>query len=57
MSYTGICCACFEPIQNEPFQFRPGGRKFHSRCALQRKNNFYVRLEKRLAEKEVRNNA
>jgi len=51
VNYTGICCACFEPIHNEqPFQFRAGGRKFHRRCS-ERTNNYYIRLEKRLAER------
>lgn len=46
--YTGICCACFEPITGEPFQFRQGGRKFHYRCSI-KENNPYVQLEKQLA--------
>ena len=53
MDYTGICAACFEPIRDEePFQFRESGRKFHKSCA-KKERNFYVRLEKRLARKEA----
>lgn len=53
MDYTGICAACFEPIRDEePFQFRESGRKFHKSCA-KKERNFYVRLEKRLAGKEA----
>ena len=47
-----ICCACFGLIQDEePFRFRPKGRKLHKACA-QKEGNYYVRLEMRLAEKE-----
>jgi hypothetical protein len=52
MDYTGICAACFEPIRDEDlFQFRESGRKFHKNCA-KKERNFYVRLEKKLARKE-----
>ena len=51
MESTGICAACFEPIREQPFRFRPKGRKFHKACA-QKEGNYYVRLEMRLAEKE-----
>lgn len=51
--YTGICCACFWPITGpELVQFRTSGRKFHVQCALEKKTNYYVHLEKRLARKE-----
>lgn len=53
MDYTGICAACFEPIRRDEdlFQFRESGRKFHKNCA-KKERNFYVRLEKKLARKE-----
>lgn len=48
--YAGICAACFEPIRTgEEFRFRPGGRKFHSRCVMSKPDNYYVKLEKRKA--------
>ena len=50
--YVGICAACFEPIQTgEEYRFRQAGRKFHKNCAEGLPRNFYVRLEKRLAER------
>jgi hypothetical protein len=52
MDYTGICAACFEPIEGEPFRFREKGRLFHEACA-KNEGNYYVRLEKRLARKEA----
>jgi len=52
MESTGICAACFEPIEGEPFRFREKGRLFHEACA-KRAGNYYVRLEKRLAGKEA----
>ena len=54
MEYTGICCACFEPIREDEkaFRFRENGRKFHEACA-KRAGNYYVRLEKRLSGKEA----
>jgi hypothetical protein len=52
MESTGICAACFEPIEGEPFRFRESGRKFHKSCA-KKERNYYVRLEKRLARKEA----
>lgn len=52
MESTGICAACFEPIEGEPFRFREKGRLFHEACA-KNEGNYYVRLEKRLARKEA----
>ena len=52
MESTGICAACFEPIEGEPFRFREKGRLFHEACA-KRAGNYYVRLEKKLAKKEA----
>ena len=54
MEYTGICCACFEPIREDEkaFRFREKGRLFHEACA-KNEGNYYVRLEKRLAGKEA----
>lgn len=49
--HLGICCACFSPIQDEAFQFREKGRKFHPECA-KKADNYYIKLEKKLALKE-----
>ncbi len=49
----GICAGCFEPIrQGESFRVRPTGRAFHKPCY--ENNGYYVRLEKRLASRESR---
>lgn len=54
--YEGICCCCFEPIlAGEGVTFRDRGRKFHQGCALL--GGYYVRLEKREAEKKTRKEA
>jgi hypothetical protein len=51
--YVGICAHCFEPItEEELYQFRPGGRNFHKRCAAT-ENTYYIRREKRIAAKEA----
>lgn len=51
MKYSGICCACFSPIYGEPYQFRPGGRKFHAQC-ISNTGNYYVRLERKIISKK-----
>lgn len=50
--YMGICAACFEPIKNgEGVTLRPKGRHFHKKCVSEKPNNYYVKLEQRLARK------
>jgi hypothetical protein len=49
--YSGICACCFGPIKNgEETQLREGGRKFHKHCIEDHPDNYYVKLEKRLAK-------
>lgn len=52
--YVGICADCFAPIkEGELFRFRNGGRNFHKRCADERPDSYYAKLEKRLAKKQA----
>ncbi len=45
--YIGICGACFEPIkEGEEIRFRKSGSYFHSRCAEQKPNSYYLALER-----------
>ena len=53
--YEGICAACFSPIQKgEGMKIRENGRNFHITCTSIYPDNYYVKLEKRLAGKGTR---
>jgi hypothetical protein len=50
--YEGICACCFQPIKNGECQkIRANGRNFHKKCIMEKMNNYYVKLEKRLSNK------
>jgi len=50
--YVGICACCFAPIRKgQDFKFRSKGRKFHKDCIEKNPDSYYIKLEKRLAEK------
>ena len=52
--YSGICSCCFRPIEEgKLFRFREKGRNFHKGCPERNPNNYYVKLEKRLAQKAL----
>jgi len=53
--YEGICAACFSPIRSgEGMKIRKNGRNFHITCTSIYPDNYYVKLEKRLASKGTR---
>lgn len=53
--YVGICAVCFCPInEGELCRLRDEGRNFHKNCAKNNPYNYYVKLEKRLANKGMK---
>lgn len=51
--YSGICGICFEPIEKgDEMYIRPGKRMFHTKCAAQHPNDYYLALERRLAKRD-----
>ena len=50
--YEGICRECLHPVKHgEGYRLREGGYLFHLRCVDQRPNGYYIRLERRRAER------
>ena len=53
--YAGICACCFEPVRvGAEKRFREPGRTFHATCVEKHPNDYYVKLEQRLAAKKKR---
>ena len=51
--YDGICCECFCPvITGEGVRLREKGRMFHKSCLEQKPNGYYIKIERRKAERE-----
>jgi hypothetical protein len=52
--YEGICACCFNPIRDGECQkLRENGRNFHKKCIVENPYNYYVKLEKRLLNKQI----
>lgn len=53
--YCGICACCFEPIvDGEMVTLRENGRHFHKKCIEERSDNYYVKLERRIAKMQAK---
>ena len=53
--YVGICADCFCPIATgEGVTLREGGRHFHKQCVEDNPAGYYVKLEKRRADRLIR---
>ena len=51
--YTGICRICFEPVKTgEEYRVHPAGLTFHSKCAEEKPNSHYLKLERKRAERK-----
>jgi len=50
--YCGICRICFEPVKTgEEYRVHPAGMTFHARCTDEKPDSYYLKLERRRAEK------
>jgi hypothetical protein len=51
--YSGICRICFEPVKDgSEYRVHPAGMTFHTKCAEEKPNSYYLRLEQRRAKRE-----
>lgn len=56
IEYAGICACCFAPVElGSEKRFREPGRTFHATCVERYPDDYYVRLERKLANKAAKN--
>lgn len=55
IEYAGICACCFAPVEcGEEKRFRQPGRTFHAKCVEKYPDDYYVKLERRLANRAAK---
>lgn len=58
IEYAGICACCFWPVEcGKEKRFREPGRTFHATCVEKYPNDYYVKLEKRIAKRRAKKEA
>lgn len=51
--FVGVCACCLGPVlAGHETRFREPGRTFHATCVDKYPNDYYVKIERRLAAKK-----